>query len=284
MNSTENIEVEVETAVEPQVETEQEIDDMSEQEFEDFYNGSDAESTPAETEPEKNDEIDLDSLYKAQMDDTDGKLAKPMLIKVDGKVMEVSNINDVKNMMEKASGAKAAFQKIAGDVKTIDFLKDNNISQDDLDNLLSGRGQAPRVKTQEDVNSDRTANIIQNIESSAFADNFLADVSALPQDVALSIGSNPELLNELAFEYQEGYAQKVMPHVHREMTVKGISFEDAYQSVGKRLMAKEENTDTSKKVLGAMPNNRGNRSNGSMTAKDMDNMSDADFDAYYANL
>ncbi len=282
-----NQEVEVVAAVEPQndVETERNtVDELSDEEFNDMYNGSESDSVSDEAAPEVDVVDDLDSLYKMQMDNVDGKLAEPILIKVDGKVMSVDSIADVKNMMEKSSGANKAFQKIAGDVKTIDFLKDNNISQEDLDSLLSGRGQAPIVKSQADVNNDRTASIIESIESSAFADDFLSGVSALPQDVARSIGSNPELLNELAFEYQEGYAQKVMPHVHREMTVKGLSFEDAYQSVGKRLMAKEETADASKKVLGAMPNNNSNRSSGSMTAEDIDNMDDAAFDAYYANL
>ena len=68
---------------------------------------------PEEQTPEQTPEVDLDELYKAQMNDTDATLDKPLLIKINGKVTEINNINDMKDLMERGLGATKSFQQIA---------------------------------------------------------------------------------------------------------------------------------------------------------------------------
>ena len=273
--------------VEPEMETEtvEDIDDMSDEEF----NETLAELTGTETDAEPSQEasedsvddnvqdVDLDGSYRAQMDDTDGTFDKPMYLKINGEVMEVSNINDIKNLAELGAGANKAFQKIAADTKTIDFMKDNGLSIDDLHNFIKDKGLEPQTRPEADVSGGDVTRLITQIEESPINDDFLAGIEMLPIEATNEIGANPDLLADLANEFESGYAQQIMPYVKKEMAIKNMSFVDAYKSVGLRKMQHERKV--AKVDVGAVASQPRAKQNVSSKV-DVDNMSTADFQKY----
>ncbi len=285
-----NPDMEVVDTVEPEMETEiVDVDDMSDDEFQEALgelSGVEVEAEPVEEAPDEStddnaQDVDLDSLYVAQMADSDGSLDKPMYLKINGEVVEVSNVNDIKNLAELGSGANKAFQNIAKDTKTIDFLSDNNISMDDLNKLVQGKGQEPMVRPEASAEQSQVDDLVHQIETSTIGDDFLAGVQMLPVEVAQELGRDPDLLADLANEYQGGFAQKVIPHVKQEMAVKQLSFIDAYMSVGKRLMAHEGKV--SKVNVGAVASQPKSKQNVSSKV-DVDSMSTAEFDKYISKM
>ena len=279
--------MEVVDTVEPEMETEtvEDIDDMSDEEF----NETLAELTGTETDAEPSQEasedsvddnvqdVDLDGSYRAQMDDTDGTFDKPMYLKINGEVMEVSNINDIKNLAELGAGANKAFQKIAADTKTIDFMKDNGLSIDDLHNFIKDKGLEPQTRPEADVSGGDVTRLITQIEESPINDDFLAGIEMLPIEATNEIGANPDLLADLANEFESGYAQQIMPYVKKEMAIKNMSFVDAYKSVGLRKLQHERKV--AKVDVGAVASQPRAKQNVSSKV-DVDNMSTADFQKY----
>jgi len=264
------------------------IDDMSKDEFNDalaqLSKSEPSESSQEASNDETNDngqEVDLNVLYRTQMDDSDSVLDKPIYIKINGEVMEVNNVADIKNLAELGGGAKKAFQRISEDTKTIDYLQDNNISRDDLDALIRSRGVEPMVQEQASVEVQQVDQLIQQIETSPIGAEFLEGIQMLPSDVTQLIGSNPDLLADLANEYSQGYAQQVMPHVRQEMAIKQMSFVEAYKSVGLRMMSHEDKV--SKVNVGAVASQPKSKQTVA-TRVDIDNMSASDFEKYIAKM
>jgi hypothetical protein len=224
---------------------------------------------------------DLEGLYRSQIDDTDSSFDKPVYLKINGEVMEVSNINDLRNLAEQGAGAQRAFQQIAKDVKTIDFLRDNDISMEDLNAVIANRGVTPKYREEIPPATMQVNKLIEEIEHAPYRDEFISSVEQLPAEVTKEIGSNPALLHDLAKEFSEGYAQKIMPHIKKEMAIKGLPFIEAYKSVGLRLLDYEERkAGVDKDKVSSQPKPK----QSVPTRVDVDKMSTEEFNRYIAKL
>ncbi len=294
MNADASIESEVTEPVEELEVTNDDVSDMDDEKFAEHYekvgeadngdtdDGSDDDDLDGDDDSKA--EPDLDGEYVKQMETADAKLSEPILIKVDGSVMKIDSINDLKNMAEKAAGAAKAFQAIAADTKTIGFLKDNNISQDDLLNIINSKGVQPIIKDAPSESQVEIDSLITSIEQSDYADAFVGSIESLPQDAIDDIGNDPAILKVLSNEFTNGYGQQIMPHVKQEMIVKGVNFVTAYENVGRRLIEQKKNVDTNKDVLNTISKTKGNGSKASVTSDSVMGMSGDDFDKYYASL
>jgi len=265
---------------------------MDDNEFAEFYQNINSENDESESTPDepvaededKDEPVNLEESYKSQMSNVETKLDKPILIKVDGEVLSIDNLNDIKNMMERSSGVNKAFQAIAADTKTIGFLKDNNISQDDLLNIINSKGVQPIIKDAPSESQVEIDSLITSIEQSDYADAFVGSIESLPQDAIDDIGNDPAILKVLSNEFTNGYGQQIMPHVKQEMIVKGVNFVTAYENVGRRLIEQKKNVDTNKDVLKSISKTKGNGSKASVTSDSVMGMKKDDFDKYYASL
>jgi len=232
-------ETETESAIEATEEVVTNIDDMGDDEFNEHFEsvGSDESDTEtADDEKEATDtntpDDDLNAKYSTQLNDADAKLDKPVLIKVDGEVMELTTINELRDMAERGTAVTKKFQKLAQDrkaleeqIKQLGVEPDVDVQDDDAD-----------TKSADEL--DRVANVIL---ASDYADDFKSSVSDLPKDAVDFIGSKPEILHGLSEDFKSGLAQKIMPQVKREMVVKDVDFITAYVGIGKRLQQSDEN-------------------------------------------
>ncbi len=260
--------VESETVTEPQTD----VQEMSDQEFDDYMDKDTAEESEG-TSPEP-ESIDLDGLYKAQMDNSDSVLDNPMLIKINGKVTEISNVNDMKDLMERGLGATKSFQQIAEHKKTLQFLDENNLTMEDLTQLVTANGNEPITQ---DENAVQVETVAQTILDSDYASDFKSTADMLPEDIREKMGTDPQLLNDFYGDVQSGLAQQIMPKVEQLMAIKGLSFYQAYATAGQAL---QPNTDMEQKkqTLRSQPKPNSQSLNSSNT--DIWGMSDSEFDKY----
>ncbi len=262
------------------------MEESKEREYEEgMQTAIDAQGDPDEFVDGSNDPIHLDDLYSAQIASEDSKLEKPILIKVNGAVIEVDNINDLKNMAEKSVGSTQKFQAIAQHKKTLQFMEDNNISEQDLNQLITDRGLQPVQSDNEggSQNMEQVETIANEILNSDYAEAFQDGLKIVPEDIRETMSSNPQLLSDLAGDYQSGLAQKIMPTVNKYMNVNGLSFFEAYAKAGQELSEPTDVQDANNKrvqTLRAEPksNTRSAPRNQSVKVSDL---SDDDFDKYF---
>ena len=270
-----------ETAVESVEPTEvtESNDEMSDDEFASFMD----EDNSTIEEPEGTDEVvdesvDLDALYQSQMDDKDSTLDKPMLIKINGKVHKVDNVSELKDLAERGLNFTQKSQKLSEHRKTIEFLSDNGISQDDLDSLIHNRGEEPVVTD----DAERESNdIATEILSSDYAEAFKETVQTLPENIRSTMAKDPRLLKAFSIDVESGLAQKIMPQVERLMSVNAMSFRDAYVQAGSKLQESQVSVNNKRNALTSQPKASTVKADGN---QDVWAMSDDAFDKYFDNM
>ncbi len=271
--------------------SEAEFAEFEEKSFKDESSGDDADE-PAEPKDLTYDE--LETAYKTQMGNQDAKLANPIVIKLNGKHFQVDNINELKNLAELGSNSTQRFQAIAQHRKTLDFMEDNGISREDLDFLVQSRGQAPVTRNE---TADAVENIASEILNGPGADAFAEVASQLPDDVREVMSKNPKMLSGFNHDVQSGLAAQIMELVPRMMSVNQMSFMQAYQAAGDQVTAKGGNRKAPKQqqqqidpvadkrnTLMSQPTPSAKVSSNGLSREDIDKMSDADFEKYYATV
>ncbi len=260
---------------EPEMEVaETEVNDMSDSEFnkhfesvgvEDGDNTDDSDDT-ADVSVDNEPDDTLDGRYSTQIDDVDAKLEKPVLLKVDGEVIELTTINELRDMAERGTSVTKKFQKLADDRRA-------------LEAQIAEMGETPIVSEDADNNAEIDS-VANEILDSDYADAFKADVGSLPREVSELLSNDVEVLNGLNIDYKSGLAQKIMPKVKREMIVKGTDFIETYVSIGKQLRQSFANVESKKQLLNSEP-----KQNKYVSApKDVNSMSSKEFDAYFDSL
>ncbi len=268
----ENLVTETET-VEPIAGTEEvvtSVDDMDDAEFAEHFDDVADTDNIDEPEGEVDDKVDitLDDKYSLQMDDTEAKRDKSVFIKVDGEVMEITSINDLKNMAERGSSVTKKFQKLADDRRV-------------LEEQIASLGAEPAVSNDADAEID---DISTQILNSDYADDFKASFQYFPPEIQQQISTDPELLKAVRVDIESGLAQKILPSIKRDMAVNGTDFMTSYVNASNKIDAqkqhKQEVVQNKKQVLKAEPKQNKYVS----SSVDVDSMSDKDFDAYFDNL
>jgi len=266
------------TESEETVETEVEPIDMFAEEDEVDTPQSD-EDSPEESEsiePMEMPSEDLDVLYKTQMSDDTTLLDKPILIKINGKVTKIDNINDLKNLSERGLSATQKMQGIAEERKRLQFLDDNGITEDDLNSLLAGKGISEPIT--QDETAVQVEEVAQTILDSDYASDFKSTADMLPEDIRAEMGKNPKLLNDFYGDIQSGLAQQILPTLAEVMNIKNVSFFEAYGMVGDRLAKDDSGIELKKQTLRSQP--KPNSQSLDSNNVDIWSMDDAAFNKY----
>ena len=261
------------------------VDNMTDDEFNAHYDNSDVvEPNDDETEPsdeptEQKETEDLQAMYDTQRSDPEAKLAQPVLIKINGNVHKVESVKELKALAEKGVSYTQKTQTLAKEKREAEFLRDNNITREDLNALIASRGQAP---VEVDVAAQEVDELAQGILSGSHADAFKETASMLPQDVQSEMTTNPQLLQGFYDDVSTGLAQKIMPKVERLMAVNGMSFMQAYVTAGDLLQGQNKQVNDSATKLRSQP--KSNTTELESGSPDVWAMDDSEFEKYYATV
>ena len=240
------------------------VDEMNDDELDSFLDGDTVDTDDVDTVAAKEPEQSLDDLYLAQNQSKETKLDKPMYIKINGTTHTIDNVDEMRNLMERGLNHTQKMQELARDRKE---FESNRVDE-----------ESPTVT--EDATTVEVDEIANDILNSSYAESFQSGVSQLPSSVRSELSTNPQMLKGLSQDYESGLAQKIVPSVAREMAVKGISFRDAYVSIGQKLNQQTQQVAQSRDTLNAQP-----KANTSIaTNTDVNSMSDGEFDKYFAKM
>ncbi len=256
------------------------IDEMSDDDFNNHFEGGEEitdDDEPSEEPTEQIETEDLQSLYDTQMSDPEAQLAQPVLIKINGNVHKVDSVKELKALAEKGVSYTQKTQTLADERREAEFLRDNNITRDDLDALIASRGQAPVVN---DTAAVEVEEIATTILSGQYSDDFKQVSTMLPDNIRSEMATDPQLLQGFYEDVEAGLAQKIMPQVERLMGVDGLTFQQAYVKAGQSLEAKP--TSKSADKLRSQP--KSNTTELESGSPDVWAMDDEDFEKYYANV
>ncbi len=194
-------------------------------------------------------ELSFDDQYKTQLDG-EQKLNEPVYIKVRGKVVDISDVNELRDLAERGLGASAKYQEMAEGRKTLQFMQDNGITQDTLDSVIASRGEQP---VESDTATHEVEQIASDILGSSYASDFKEIVQSMPAEVSKQLGEDPAMLKGLAADVESGLAQRIMPMAQRYMDINGLPFIDAYVKAGRQLDQQQSSPKVSKDTLKAQP-------------------------------
>jgi hypothetical protein len=195
------------------------------------------------------DDVNWDSLYKEQLNASDAKLDKPILLKVKGKILEIDNLQDIRDLAERGTAATAKFQEMAEQRKFIQKLESAGISEEDIDLLRRAR-MGDTEATQQLLAKEAGAepmpdNVIeaeqvaQEILTSDHADAVKDTLSLIPEGQREQYAYNPQFMRGLKADYDAGIAQKIMPTVEKYVMVKGMPFIEAYAKAGQEVFGNQ---------------------------------------------
>ena len=188
-----------------------------------------------------------------------GALDKPLVIKRKGKLYDMTDLDQIRNLVEKGLDSTVKNQELA-DMRR-ELLKEQNpdISEQEL--------------KQVDTNNE-VERVAQNIMNSSYAEAFQGVVGSLPDSVTEQLRGDPRMLQGLSVDVESGLAMKIMPQVDRLMNVDGMSFKEAYMIAGKSVMDKQEVRTGKLDKLVSQPTTQNNVV---AETKDIWSMSDSEF-------
>jgi hypothetical protein len=190
--------------------------------------------TKEEPQSEDTDTVDWDTKYKEQLQDSDAKLDKPILLKVKGKVIEIDSLQDIRDLAERGTAATSKFQEMAEQRKFLERLESMGINPDNIDQVISGEVAPQPVENT--INQEAEA-VAQEILASPHADSIKGALSLLPGNQAQEFATNPQFLKGLKSDYESGVAQQIMPLVEKYVLVKGMPFLEAYAKAGQEMLS-----------------------------------------------
>ena len=263
--------------------------EMTDEDFDkhlEVIGSEDADTEDSEKDGKDNEEVDLNELYREQLDSS-YELDKPILLKVDGTVLDIKDSKDLRDLAEKGLKFTQKTQQLAKYRDVIGMLEDNDLlDRDRLMSIISGETAPvdvvePRPDTRQ---AEQVEGLANEILQSEYADDFKTVVGSLNNDTKSEIASNADLMNGLYVDVQSGFAQSIMPQVVRYMNINGLNFLDAYMKAGSEVENKRGAEKQSKQKLNAEPRQRGKQQKTQLTREDIFDMSDSDFDKYLEKL
>ena len=269
------------------------IDNMSEDEFEDHLTklGDKSEDETKATDTESNSkakDVDLEDKYKKQLEDG-FELNEPVVVKVDGHVMEITDSKDIQALINKGLDYTKKTQEIAQHKDTLKFLEDNGINDiNTLQQVLSGQVQIDPTQLQQpqvaDPKTDHVNQVAEHILQSDKADEMKSIIGSLPYEAKQILESDANVLGGLFNDVKSGLAQKIMPTARRLMTINGLDFISAYMQAGKEIVDSEKTNDERRNILTSEPKSKGRTQKRSYTREDIYGMDEAEFEKYLDKL
>jgi hypothetical protein len=235
--------------------TEQEtVDPWSVEEF-DINTMKPAEENPQDepADNSNNGEVNLEDLYRQQIASEDAKLDKPILVKYKGKVVDIDDVNELRDMAERSIAATIKLQEAAELRKQYE-----GITPEDIELLRRFKGGDTSVIN--DLAVDRAADqptevdtIASEILAAPYAEQFKGFVDVLNPADRQMLASDPRVLRGLQIDFENGTATKLMPLVERKMAINGKDFLTAYKEAGQEVMKHGDTRKQSVEQLTAAP-------------------------------
>jgi len=213
-----------------------------------------ADDTVATESSDTDESVNLDDMYKQQLD-SEAKLDKPVLIKYKGKVIDVNDANELRDLAERGIVATYKLQEAAEIRKQYEGITPEDIEL--LKRFKAGDTSVVEELAVERPTVDTTADEINTISNeilqSDYAEQFRESMAVLnPKDKEL-LSTSPQVLNGLKIDFEKGIAQKVMPVAERLMAVKGLPFLQAYAEAGKQVIERDGAQKVKQEQLSAAP-------------------------------
>jgi hypothetical protein len=212
-------------------------------------NSDDKEADSAEPNNE-----DLDAIYKQQLE-SDAKLDKPIFIKYKGKVIDINDANELRDLAERGIVATYKLQEAAEIRKQYE-----GITPEDVELLRRFKAGDTSViqdlaveRPQVDTTSEQINTIASEILSAPYAEQFKGFIDVLPPVDKQKLSSDPRILAGLKIDFDNGTAQKLMPLVERYVSINGMDFLSAYTKAGKEVLNKDSARKDSMEQLTAAP-------------------------------
>ncbi len=217
---------------------------------------------------------DLNALYSAQMDNSDMKLDKPILVKYNGKVHKVDSVNELKSLAEQGISITKKSQRMSDQTTLLAELEANGYTAADLRALATEhKGEELTKLEPSHIEIDEIAT---GILESDYADDFRGFVGEMPESASNEISADPRILDGLAKDIQSGLAQNLMADTRRNMDLHGMKFIDAYIASGKKFYESKSANQSKRNTLASQPRQK-NRPQPKQ--KDTSDMSIAELDA-----
>lgn len=247
------------------------INEMSDSEFNTLMDGevetdvSTEESTDTKTDTDTEEE-DLDSLYAKQLGNKEAKLSEPILIKINGRTHKVDSVDELRNLAERGLNHTQKMQQLARERKELQEMYGSNRDVEDTS------------VTPESYEVDRIA---EDILSSNYADAFRESIAYLPETVKSELATSATLLSGLFEDVRDGIATpNVMREVDRLMAINGLPFNIAYVTAINGSNKAKGADSSARQMIKSQPK----PNTAKVVTKSVNEMSDSEFDKYFASL
>jgi len=194
-----------------------------------------------------------------------GSLDRPVVLKRKGKLYDISDLDQLRDLAERGLDATSKLQEVAELKKELLKAQNPDVSEQELQNI--------NVETEVET-------IAQSIVNSPIAEDFKSVITELPEEVVNTLRSDPQMLKGLKLDVESGLAQKVMPSVRRYMDIEGLDFRSAYLKAGSEVVESAKRRDTAVTQLTSAPTKTGNVE---VKEKDIWDIDDNEFRALMAS-
>ena len=208
---------------------------------------------------ESEDEPVVDDVQPEYRTEGLGDLDAPLVVKRKGKLYDLTNLDEIRNLVEKGLDSTIKNQELADLRRELAKEQNPDITDEELSN----------VDTVNEIES-----IAQEISSSSYVDDFKSIVETLPNSVVDQLRSDPKMLRGFSVDMKSGFAQKIMPIADRYMNIDGLSFQEAYMKAGSEVMDKQDVKSDRITKLTSQP---GTVDNVQVKQKDVWSMSDDEY-------
>lgn len=172
-----------------------------------------------------------------------GKLDKPLVVKRKGKLYDLTDLDQIRDLVERGLDSTIKNQELAKLRRELLQAKNPDATAEELDS----------VSKEHEVEQ-----VAQKILNSSYAEDFKQLASQLPEQVTQQMRSDPRMLEAFSVDVESGLAQKIMPKAQRYMDIDGLDFKEAYLKAGGELMQSEQRRSESVDRLTAVPKSTGN--------------------------
>ncbi len=147
-----------------------------------------------------------------------GTLDKPLVVKVKGKIYDLTDMDQIRGLVEKGFIATQKLQEVAEMKRELEKQQNPDMTDADIE--------------QKEVN-DELESVAQEILNGSNADEMREIIGGMPQTSIDEFKNSPKMLKGLQHDVQSGFAMAIMPKVNHMMNIDGMSFIEAYMAAGK---------------------------------------------------
>ncbi len=203
-----------------------------------------------------------------------GDLAEPIVVKVNGKIYDIKDKDQIRDLMERGFNATQKLQELAQSKRELLKEKNPDITEQELDSV--------------DVNNE-VEQISSEILNSPNVEEFKNVFAAMPEEALNQFRSNPGMLRGLKVDIDSGFVGHIMPSIQRYMDIDGMGFQEAYMTAGQEYhegknqrQQKENKVNANRELLSNAPSN--SSAVASSESKDIWEISDSDYKSLMNNV